>query len=138
MTPIQTTKMSNFRWVICALLFLATTVNYMDRQVLSLTWKDFIAVETSKLKPSKAMKGDVSYLRLSGSAGGSSIYTEIYAIKNGMRIGPMELRCNEVLPCERQDLTVEIVNGGRQEQQRTDDPTEIGHLGSLNCRHNVI
>ena len=45
MTPVQTTKMSNFRWVICALLFLATTVNYMDRQVLSLTWKDFIAVD---------------------------------------------------------------------------------------------
>ena len=43
MTPIQKTKMSNFRWVICALLFLATTINYMDRQVLSLTWKDFIA-----------------------------------------------------------------------------------------------
>ena len=43
MTPIQTTKMSNFRWVICGLLFLATTINYMDRQVLSLTWKDFIA-----------------------------------------------------------------------------------------------
>ena len=36
-------KMSKFRWVICALLFLATTINYMDRQVLSLTWKDFIA-----------------------------------------------------------------------------------------------
>ena len=30
-------KMTNFRWVICVLLFLATTVNYMDRQVLSLT-----------------------------------------------------------------------------------------------------
>ena len=45
MTPVQTTKMSNFRWVICALLFLATTVNYMDRQVLSLTWKDFIAAD---------------------------------------------------------------------------------------------
>ena len=43
MTPVQTTKMSNFRWVICGLLFLATTINYMDRQVLSLTWKDFIA-----------------------------------------------------------------------------------------------
>ena len=45
MNAIQKTKMSNFRWVICALLFLATTVNYMDRQVLSLTWKDFIAVD---------------------------------------------------------------------------------------------
>lgn len=41
----RTGKMSNFRWVICGLLFLATAVNYMDRQVLSLTWKDFIAPE---------------------------------------------------------------------------------------------
>ena len=32
------TKMTNYRWVICAMLFLATTVNYMDRQVLSLTF----------------------------------------------------------------------------------------------------
>ena len=38
-------KKTNVRWVICALLFVATTVNYMDRQVLSLTWKDFIAPE---------------------------------------------------------------------------------------------
>ncbi len=45
MNAIKTSKMSNFRWIICALLFLATTVNYMDRQVLSLTWKDFIAPE---------------------------------------------------------------------------------------------
>ena len=36
---------SNFRWIVCALLFFATTVNYLDRQVLSLTWKDFIAPE---------------------------------------------------------------------------------------------
>jgi ACS family hexuronate transporter-like MFS transporter len=27
---------SNYRWVICALLFFATTVNYIDRQILSL------------------------------------------------------------------------------------------------------
>lgn len=38
-------KMSNYRWQICALLFFATTINYLDRQVLSLTWKDFIAPE---------------------------------------------------------------------------------------------
>ena len=37
--------MTNYRWVICAMLFLATMVNYMDRQVLSLTWKDFIAID---------------------------------------------------------------------------------------------
>lgn len=44
MSKIQE-KMTNYRWVICAMLFLATTVNYMDRQVLSLTWKDFIALD---------------------------------------------------------------------------------------------
>lgn len=44
MSQIQE-KMTNYRWVICAMLFLATTVNYMDRQVLSLTWKDFIAID---------------------------------------------------------------------------------------------
>ncbi len=38
-------RMTNYRWVIVAMLFMATTVNYMDRQVLSLTWKDFIAPE---------------------------------------------------------------------------------------------
>ena len=38
-------KMTNFRWMICSLLFFATTVNYLDRQVLSLTWKDFISPE---------------------------------------------------------------------------------------------
>ena len=38
-------KMTNFRWIMCMMLFFATTVNYLDRQVLSLTWKDFIAPE---------------------------------------------------------------------------------------------
>ncbi len=38
-------KMTNYRWAICSLLFFATTINYLDRQVLSLTWKDFIAPE---------------------------------------------------------------------------------------------
>ncbi len=37
--------MTNWRWVMCAMLFFATTVNYMDRQVLSLTWKEFIQPE---------------------------------------------------------------------------------------------
>ena len=37
--------MSNWRWYLCALLFVATTVNYMDRQVLSMTYKEFIAPE---------------------------------------------------------------------------------------------
>lgn len=37
--------MTHYRWLICFMLFFATTVNYLDRQVLSLTWKDFIAPE---------------------------------------------------------------------------------------------
>ncbi|MCX6120375.1 MAG: MFS transporter [Ignavibacteriales bacterium] len=38
-------KITNYRWIICAMLFFGVTINYMDRQVLSLTWKDFIAPE---------------------------------------------------------------------------------------------
>ena len=45
MTIHKTQKMTRYRWVICTMLFLATTINYLDRQVLSLTWKDFIAPE---------------------------------------------------------------------------------------------
>lgn len=45
MNNIQTTRKTNYRWIICAMLFFATTVNYLDRQALSLTWKDFIAPE---------------------------------------------------------------------------------------------
>lgn len=45
MTKLQTAKMTQWRWVMCAMLFFATTINYMDRQVLSLTWKDFISPE---------------------------------------------------------------------------------------------
>ena len=45
MTSLQTSKMTNYRWVICAMLFFATTVNYLDRQVLSLTWDEFIKPE---------------------------------------------------------------------------------------------
>ena len=47
MSTFQNTagRMTNYRWIICAMLFFATTVNYLDRQVLSLTWKDFISPE---------------------------------------------------------------------------------------------
>ena len=41
----QRKLMTNWRWWICSLLFVATTVNYLDRQVLSLTYKEFIAPE---------------------------------------------------------------------------------------------
>lgn len=45
MSSLQTNKMTNYRWVICTMLFFATTVNYLDRQVLSLTWDEFIKPE---------------------------------------------------------------------------------------------
>jgi len=41
----QTELMTNWRWWLCSLLFVATTVNYLDRQVLSLTYEEFIKPE---------------------------------------------------------------------------------------------
>ena len=41
----QKKLMTNWRWWLCALLFFATTVNYLDRQVLSLTYEGFIKPE---------------------------------------------------------------------------------------------
>lgn len=38
-------KMTNYRWTMVMLLFVATTINYLDRQVLSLTWDEFIKPE---------------------------------------------------------------------------------------------
>ncbi|HIX75397.1 MAG TPA: MFS transporter [Candidatus Parabacteroides intestinipullorum] len=37
--------MTHYRWTICGMMFLALTVNYLDRQVLSLTWDEFIKPE---------------------------------------------------------------------------------------------
>ncbi len=37
--------MTRHRWSIVVLLFFATTINYLDRQVLSLTWDEFIKPE---------------------------------------------------------------------------------------------
>src|ERR1700759_4839032 len=33
---VPATTSGRYRWVVCGLLFFATTVNYMDRQILSL------------------------------------------------------------------------------------------------------
>ena len=45
MSNTQTKLMTNWRWWLCSLLFVATTVNYLDRQVLSLTYENFIKPE---------------------------------------------------------------------------------------------
>ena len=68
MNTNTTQKMTNYRWVICGMLFLATTINYMDRQVLSLTWKDFIAPEFHWT--------DADYGRI------AAIFSIVYAIGN--------------------------------------------------------
>src|SRR5438552_10115007 len=34
------TRIGNYRWVICALLFFATTINYIDRQILGILATD--------------------------------------------------------------------------------------------------
>lgn len=35
-------KLGNYRWTICALVFFATTINYLDRQVISLLKDDYL------------------------------------------------------------------------------------------------
>ena len=45
MSNTQAKLMTNWRWWLCSLLFVATTVNYLDRQVLSLTYENFIKPE---------------------------------------------------------------------------------------------
>ena len=57
MNDVKKAVMTNWRWVMCAMLFFATTVNYMDRQVLSLTWKEFIQPE---FHWSNAQYGDIT------------------------------------------------------------------------------
>ena len=44
-TDKTTSGMTHYRWTICGMMFLALTVNYLDRQVLSLTWDEFIKPE---------------------------------------------------------------------------------------------
>ena len=39
-TPIEGTRVGRYRWRICALLLLATTINYIDRQVLGVLAPD--------------------------------------------------------------------------------------------------
>ena len=41
----QKKLMSSWRWWLCSLLFVATTINYLDRQILSLTYEEFIKPE---------------------------------------------------------------------------------------------
>lgn len=44
-TEILNEKKTQYRWIICTMLFLAITINYLDRQILSLTWPQYIGPE---------------------------------------------------------------------------------------------
>ena len=49
-------RIGRYRWVICALLFFATTINYIDRQVLGILATDKASSPPSAgTKPSMAM-----------------------------------------------------------------------------------
>ena len=81
-----------FRWVICGLLFLAATVNYMDRQVISIL-KPMIVGWTS-LGWSEAQYGNViSYFQLAYA--GSMLFIgaliDRIGIKKGFAIAIWEL-----------------------------------------------
>lgn len=54
--PLQTT--GSYRWRICALLFLATTINYVDRNVLSFTMIDSLFRKEMLGLPSNAILTD--------------------------------------------------------------------------------
>ena len=62
MSSTQTKLMTNWRWWLCSLLFVATTVNYLDRQVLSLTYEEFIniSLEDLVITPDSLIKLSVS------------------------------------------------------------------------------
>src|ERR1043165_5078241 len=38
-------KIGRYRWTICSLVFFATTINYLDRQVISLVVEDYLTPE---------------------------------------------------------------------------------------------
>lgn len=42
--PAETSRVGNYRWVICTLLFFGTTINYIDRQVIGILEKDLRAI----------------------------------------------------------------------------------------------
>ena len=47
---------SHIRWTVCALLFFATTINYVDRQVLSILAKTLETVWVGQKTPEVAMQ----------------------------------------------------------------------------------
>jgi len=69
---VSSTRAGHFRWVICALLFMAATINYIDRDVISLLkgtlqhefgwseidYADIIFFSTSRTPPGSSWPAD--------------------------------------------------------------------------------
>ncbi len=85
--PSASGNIGNFRWVICALLFFATTVNYMDRQVISYL-KEFFCRPTAQGGFGWS-NADFSYLTSSftGFYAGVTVLAGWFIDKIGTRLG---------------------------------------------------
>jgi ACS family hexuronate transporter-like MFS transporter len=81
------THIGRFRWVICALLFFATTVNYMDRQVISYL-KEFFCRPTAQGGFGWS-NADFSYLTSSftGVYAGVTVFAGWFIDRIGTRLG---------------------------------------------------
>ena len=76
------TGIGRYRWLICALLFFATTVNYIDRQILSLI-KETLDVE---LGWSATDFGRVNSA-FQGAYGVSLLFFGWFVVKYGAKVG---------------------------------------------------
>ena len=72
----------SYRWVICALLFFATTINYIDRQILSLI-KEFLDAQFGW---SKTQFGLVNSL-FQGAYGAGLLWFGWFVDRRGVRLG---------------------------------------------------
>jgi len=75
-------RAGNFRWVICTLLFIATTINYVDRQILSLI-KEYLDVQFGW---NKAQFGAVNAL-FQGAYGLGLLWFGWFVDRRGVRAG---------------------------------------------------
>ena len=86
-SSVVVSNVGNYRWVICGLLFFATTVNYMDRQVVGYL-KEFYC-KPSALGGFGWTNSQFAYLTASftGVYSAASIFTGRFIDKIGTKLG---------------------------------------------------
>jgi ACS family hexuronate transporter-like MFS transporter len=82
MSAAERSPIGNYRWFICALLFLATTVNYVDRQILAL----IKPILDNELKWTNAEYGDVQAIFQAAYAVGLLIFGK-FVDRYGTKLG---------------------------------------------------